>query len=276
MHFAGWTEMRAAAPLRRFALVWLVLLVLSGCQKASINSPQAFGEAQLAALKNGDGAALMALRMGPEAAQQWRESYLRLLRSGEVEAAGFDRALATLRTVAELGPSEPFSAALAEVQPLLAQMFKTMTAYFATHIDQDPYLNASQREAKKALSAAIFKQLIADAVLTPENVQQLAKRFVALLDQAGIRSYQDLQRGEDVLAARTTLALALVAATLEVSGLEPGSVLASAQIQTLESGPQHALIATTFSVKGQPLRFTERLIKRTDRWYPAPSIPAKD
>lgn len=260
----------------KYGLLLLLLLALSSCQPTQFNTPQAFGEAQLAALKAGDGAALVSLRMTPEAAQLWRESYLRLLRSGEIEAADFDGALATLRTVAQIGPSEPFGAALAEIQPLLAEMFKTMEAYFATNIDQDPYLNARQREANKALSAAIFKQLKSDAVLAPAKVQQLAQRFVALLDQAGVRSYQDLEGGQDVLAARMTLGLALATATLEVAGVAPRDMLAYAQVQTLESGPKHALIATSFSVDGGTQRYTERLIKGAERWYPAPHIPAKD
>ena len=261
---------------RGWVCLTLPALLLLGCERPPAQSPVQFGQAQLQALKAGDGSTLVALRVEPERLRAWNEAYERLHKSGELDSAAFDQALLALKTVAENGSSPASDQALADVRGVLSALLDAVESHLATHFDQDPYLSREQRDAAKGLSSALFKQVESSELLSQAKIKQLAARYQALLSQAQISSYADLSRADAALAPRISLLIELARATLEASGVDPQALLDGARVLVLQNADGRALIATTVAHDGQTLRYTEWLLKRQNRWFPAPQIPAKN
>jgi len=248
----------------------LLALALVGCERQIADSPLAFGREQLAALRALDGAKLAGLRFSDAQRMQWEDSYARMLKSGELDAATFDRSLETLRRLAASGPSDAFERELAALQPDLKKMLAAIEANLATSFDQDPYLSREQREAAKIQVSVLLKRLDNAVLLNPERLKSLAQAWLGALNARGVRRYADLSTaGDDALSARMALGLELMHLTLKGIDVDARAALDASSIAVVSSSATSALIATVVPLDGQELRFTERLTKRSERWYPA-------
>jgi hypothetical protein len=250
----------------------LIIVAAAGCTPHADEGPVAHARAELAAIGRADGAALLALKLTPAETDDWQQRYARLLASGELDAEGFDRALAQLRAVAASGLSPAREADLAALKLALPPLLEQVEAALGTTIDQDPYLNRTQREAAKSVVKSVRATLSARVLLTPEVTQGVAAALVAALDESGIRRFADLSAAEPALLAnRLTLLLRALQAAFAAAGIEVDSVLSRAKVRVVERTPERALVATEFSIDGQTLTWISALQLREGRWWPARS-----